>query len=375
MEFEFDEEQLKLIDGVARTVRGWTASPDEFFTLERWRECGALGLLGLSVPEELGGGGHSAVTTAALVESFASHHDDMGLVFAASAHLFACVMPIVEHGGSGLRERTVPKLVSGAWVGANAISESGAGSDVTALETTAVRDGDHYVLNGRKSFVSNGPVADQFCVYAMTDPAARHLGVSAFVVPRDAPGLTVGSPFGKLGLSGCPAGTVEFTDCRVPAANLIGVEGQGAAIFQSSMRWERSCLLAGYLGLLRRLVDRCVAHVRQRHQFGRALAANQSLVHRIVEMRTSLDVSRLLLYRACWEMDQGDSATLSVAMAKLTVSESVVAAANEAVQLFGGDGYRTEAGIERALRDAMPSRIFSGTSEIQRELIAKEMGL
>lgn len=375
MNFDFDERQQHLIDEVARTVAQWPARPDAFFSRARWRECGELGLLGLCAPEDLGGGGHDAVTTAALVEAFATHHDDMGLVFAAAAHLFACVMPIVEHGSPELCARVIPKLVSGEWIGANAISEDAAGSDVTALETTAVRDGDHYVLNGCKSFVSNGPVADQYCVYATTDPEFGHLGVTGFVVPRDTPGLKAGDPFGKLGLAGCPAGTVEFSDCRVPAANRLGVEGQGAAIFQSSMRWERSCLFAGYLGLLHRLVDRCTTHLTQRHQFGKPLSANQSLTHRVVEMRTRLDISRLLLYRACWEMDQGRPATLPVAMAKLVVSESAVAAANEAVQLFGGAGYRTEAGIERALRDAMPSRIFSGTSEIQRELIAKEIGL
>jgi alkylation response protein AidB-like acyl-CoA dehydrogenase len=373
--FEFDERQRKLIDEVARTVESWPTYPDSVFSSTLWRRCGELGLLGLCAPTEFGGSGHDAVTTAALMEAFAVHYDDMGLVFSTGAHLFACVMPIVEYGEAPLCSHTVPKLVSGEWVGANAISEEEAGSDVTALQTTAVRDGDDYVLNGRKNFVSNGPAADQFCVYAVTNPEFRQLGISGFVVSRDTPGLDVGPPFNKLGLSSCPASTLEFVDCRVPAANRLGREGQGAAIFQSSMRWERSCLFAGYLGLARRLLERCSAHVKQRRQFGAPLSANQTVAHRIVDMRTRLDTARLLLYRACWELDQGRPATLPVAMAKLVVSENVVATAIEAMQMFGGSGYRTEAGIERALRDALPSRIFSGTSDIQREVMAKELGL
>lgn len=375
MDFGWSDKQHTLIAELGEATEGWEPPADGFFTRERWRECGELGLLGLCVPEELGGHGYDALTTAALVEEFGRRCTDTGLVFAASAHLFACVMPIVEHGSAALRERLVPRLCSGEWIGANAITEPRAGSDVTALETTAEREDGHYVLNGWKSFVSNGPVADVVVSYALTDPEFRHLGISGFALTSDAPGLTVGPPFPKMGLASCPAGTIEFRDCRLPAGCLLGGEGQGAAIFQSSMRWERACLFAGYLGLMARLLEWAVEHVRTRRQFGAPLSANQAVSHGIAEMKLRLESSRLLLYKACWAMDHGEPAETDIALAKLAVGENVAWLADEVLRLFGGAGYQCEHGIERALRDALPARVFSGTSEIQRELIGRELGL
>jgi alkylation response protein AidB-like acyl-CoA dehydrogenase len=345
------------------------------FTRKQWRRCGELGLLGLSVPEQYGGQSMGVLDTARAAEAFGRGHPDMGLVFAAMAHLYACAMPIAEHGDETLRSRVLPGLASGEQIGANAITEEEAGTDVTALRTRAVRDGDAYVLDGTKTFVSNGPVADVFLVYAVTDPAMGHLGVSAFVAERDLPGMEPGPPFGKLGLHSCPAGTLRLNGCRVPAANLLGVEGQGAATFQSSMRWERSCLFAAYLGLMERLLEDCVRHARDRRQFDRPIGANQAVSHRIADMRLRLDASRLLLYRACWALDRGDPATLEVSLAKVAVSEAAVRTGLDGLQIFAGRGYREEEGVAAALRDALPSTIFSGTSEIHRELIAKELGL
>ncbi|MEU4525701.1 acyl-CoA dehydrogenase family protein [Amycolatopsis sp. NPDC024027] len=359
-------------------VRAETATwPDErpaALTGQQWRRCGDAGLLGYSVPADLGGTGHGFLDTARAMEAFGLGCADMGLVFASLAHLFACAMPIVEHGDERVRKRMVPLLASGEWVGANAITEQDAGSDVTALRATARADGDHYVLDGVKSFVSNAPEADVFVVYASTDPDFGHLGVTGFVVERDTPGLTV-EPFAKAVLATCPVGEVRLAGCRVPAHHVLGVPGQGAAIFQSSMRWERTCLFAAYLGQAGRLLERCVAHARERRQFGRAIGTNQAVSHGIARLRGRLEAARLLLWQACWRLDMGERASLAVAAAKLAVSEVAVDTAAFAMRVLGGTGVRTDTGVSHELLDAMAATTFSGTSEMQLEQMAKELGL
>lgn len=375
MDFEWTTEDRERYDDVFSQTREWPDPGFGFFTSEEWKLCAGLGLLGLSVPEEYGGRGHGFLSTAHAAEAFGRGAPDMGLVFAALAHLFACAMPIAEHGGEDLRQETLPRLCSGEWVGANAITEEGAGSDATRLETRAERAGGDYVLTGEKCFVSNGPAADIFVVYAVTQPDLGYLGVSAFAVERGTPGLTVGEPFAKLGLDRCPASTLRLDGCLVPAGHRLGGEGQGAAIFQDAMRWERTCLFAAYAGRLERLADLSAAHARTRVQFGRAIGSNQAVAHRLARMRVRLDTARLLLWRACWLLDRGEHARAEIAMAKLAVSEAAAESGMDAVRIFGGDGIRSDRGIERELRDAVPSLIFSGTSEMQLELIVRELGL
>ncbi|MEV0676152.1 acyl-CoA dehydrogenase family protein [Actinosynnema sp. NPDC050436] len=360
-------------DRVRAEAAGW---PDRTGASlrELWRRCGDAGLLGYSVPADLGGSGHGFLDTARVMEAFGRGCPDMGLVFASLAHLFACAMPIAEHGDERVRARVLPLLASGEWVGANAITEEDAGSDVTALRATARADGDHYVLDGVKSFVSNAPEADVFVVYASTDPGFGHLGVTGFVVRRDVPGLSV-RPFEKAVLGTCPAGEVRFEGCRVPASHVLGVPGQGAAIFQSSMRWERTCLFAAYLGQAGRLLERCVAHARQRRQFGRAIGRNQAVSHAIARLHGRVEAARLLLWRACWRLDRGERAGADVAGAKLAVSEAAVDVAAFAVRVLGGTGVRVGPGVAHELLDALAATTFSGTSEMQLEQVAKELGL
>ena len=248
MDFEWDEEERERYDEIYSRTRLWPAPGAGYFTSEEWKLCAGLGLLGLSIPKEYGGEGRGFLATAHAAEAFGRGASDMGLVFAALAHLFACGMPITEHGDEELRREMLPRLSSGEWVGANAITEEDAGSDATRLAARAVRTGGDYVLTGEKCFVSNGPVADVFVVYAATEPELGYLGVSAFVVERGTPGLIIGEPFGKLGLDRCPASTLRLDGCVVPARCRLGGEGQGAAIFQAAMRWERTCLFAAYVG-------------------------------------------------------------------------------------------------------------------------------
>lgn len=375
MVFDWADDRQDTYDHIRKQAGEWPAGDAELFTREEWVRCAELGLTGLCVPARYGGNGLGFVETACAAEAFGRGCSDMGLVFAVLAHAFACAMPIAEFGDEDLRAHVLPGLCSGELVGANAITEEVAGSDVTAVATRAERVSDDYVLTGSKSFVSNGPVADVFVVYAVSQPKLGHLGVSAFAVDRSTPGLTVGAPFPKLGVQRCPAATVTLDGCRVPGDRLLGQDGQGAAIFQASMRWERTCLFAAYLGQSDRLVHRCVERARQRRQFNRPIGSNQAVAHRIARMRLRLEAARLLLWRACVRLDRGARAGADVAMAKLAISENAVQTALDATQIFGGDGIRADVGIERELRDALPCTIFSGTSEMQLEQIAGEMGL
>jgi len=345
------------------------------FAIAAFRACGDFGLTGLSVPAEHGGMGLDALSTAHAIEAFGRGCWDMGLVFSVSAHLFACAMPIALHASDALKSQILPRLASGAWIGANAITESEAGSDAFALKTRAVRDGDSYVLDGAKSYVTNAPVADVILVYASTEPEHGFLGVSAFAVENGTPGLTVGEPFDKIGLATAPTATVYLEGCRVASRNLVGTPGNGGRIFASSMQWERACLFAAYLGMLERQLDDTIDYAKQRRQGKRRISQYQAISHRIVDMRLRLDTAKLLLYRACWTCDQGADADLEVCLAKIATSEAAIQSSLAAIQIHGGNGVVRDVGVERALRDAIPSTLFSGTSEVLRNLAAAKLGL
>ncbi|NRQ31667.1 acyl-CoA dehydrogenase family protein [Nonomuraea sp. NN258] len=341
-----------------------------------WLRAAALGLTGACLPAEHGGGGLGALDTALELEAYTMGGADTGLAFAVAAHLLACGVPVREHAGAQVRGELLRGLAAGDLIAANAMTEDGAGSDTGALATRARRDGEVYVLDGEKSFVSNAPVAGVFVTYAVTDPAAGFLGITAFAVPHDLPGVAVGPALPKMGLDGCHAARVRFTGCRVPARYRLGAEGSGAAVFRRSMAWERACLPAIYLGVMERQLDRCVGHAGRRRQFGRNIGGFQAVSHRLAGMKLRLESARLLLYRACWQLDQAsEAAGRAAALAKVAVSEAAVANALDAVQLFGAAGYLRDGGIEEHLRDAVPSTIFSGTTDMQKELIARGLGL
>ncbi|MFC4048755.1 acyl-CoA dehydrogenase family protein [Actinomadura syzygii] len=381
MDFGLSADQRRLYDGILADVtrdlpgaRRRESSADHFAP-DEWATAGRLGLTGLCLPAENGGRALGALDTALALEAFGRGCADTGLVFAVAAHLLACAVPVRDFGRAPVRDGMLGGLARGGLIAANAMTEEGAGSDVGRLATTAERDGGDYVLHGVKSFASNAPAADVFVTYAVTDPAAGFLGISAFAVPRELSGVVVGPPLRKMGLHGCPAGRVEFVRCRVPERYRLGEEGDGSAIFQHSMGWERACLFAAYVGLMDRQLRDCVQHARERRQFGHGIGEFQAVSHRLATMTQRLEGCRLLLYRACWLLDQGRDATTAAAVAKVSVSEASVANSLDAVQIFGGSGYLSPAGIEQQLRDSVPSTIFSGTSEIQREIIAKGAGL
>ncbi len=377
MNFDWTPFQVEHYERTLGFARAFLAPRERERPLSRdeWRKCGDFGLLGLCVPEEHGGLGLDTLTTARVIEALGRGCPDMGPLFAISAHLFAAVMPIAEYGTEDLKRSILPNLCSGLAIASNAITEGNAGSDVFSLSTRAASDGDSYVLEGTKSYATNGPDADFFVVYATTNPAHGYLGITGFLVERETPGLRVGRPLSTMGLKAAPACAVYMEGARVPATRRIGPEGGGGGAFQASMQWERSCLFAAYIGMMERQLEQCIAYASQRRQFGRAIGKNQAVSHRIVDMKLRLEAARGALYRACWLRDRGQPATAEVSMAKLLISEAARQSSLDAIQIHGSSGFASELGMEQALRDSVPSTIFSGTSEMQRDIIARELGL
>jgi len=379
MDFDFSPAQkaryADLVDGARALADRTGPAPDGTFDRDRWKALADLGVLGLSIPRDHGGSGLGAVDTAHALEAVGYGCPDTGLVFAASAHLLACAMPIVLHGTPVARERLLPRLADGSLVAGNAVTEPKHGSDVSIPDTRVVADSDGLRVTGVKSYVSNGPVADLYVVLGTADPALGFLGTVAVVVDRAQPGVRPGPAFAKMGLRSCLAGGVEFDGAHAPADQRLGASGAGHAVFQDSMRWERTCLFAGYVGMLRRQFELCRDFARERRQFGRPISANQAVSHRLVGMYARWHSARLALYKACWSLDRDATETTEIALAKIAVSEAAVASSLDALQIFGGAGYRSDTGVEEMLRDAVPTTVFSGTSEMQREMIARELQL
>jgi hypothetical protein len=345
------------------------------FSREAWKKCAEFGVMGLPIPEPYGGNGSDLMTTIAVMEGLGYGCRDHGLLFSINAHLWTNSIPILLYGSEEQKVRYLPGLCDGSLIGANGASEPEAGSDIFSMRTRCTRDGDHYVLNGAKMFVTNAPVADLIVAYATLDPSYGEMGICSFIVERDFPGVSVSRKIEKMGLRTSPMGEVVFEDCRVPARNLLGREGRGAPIFNCSMEWERSCILANCLGAMRRQIEDCVAHARQRKQFGRPIGKFQSVANRIVDMKLRLEAARPLVYRIGWLKQQGRNADMEAALAKLFVSEAYVQSCLDTIQVHGGYGFMTEYQFERELRDSVGGTLYSGTSEIQRNIIARGLGL
>lgn len=377
MNFEHDPEHKKLASDAYAFARATLKLRPDGGEIPRaqWKACADFGILGLPVPRDQGGLGLGALGTAVVLEELGRGADDLGFCFAMAAHMFACVCPVMDHGSDEQRRRYLPGLIDGSVIGANAITEAGAGTDAYALKTAAVRTATGYALTGTKSYVTNGPWADLFVVYGTVNPKHGFMGVSGFLIPRGTPGLTVGKGFEKMGLDGSSIGQLYLDGCEVTEAQRLGAEGGGAAIFTRSMLWERGCLFALYVGSTQALLDRTVAWAKERKQYKQSIGKFQAISHALADVKVRLEAARLLLYRACWAFDRGDDALLDISMSKLAISEGAVQAALAAIQIHGGMGYVTETGVERVLRDSVPSTIFSGTSEVHRNLIASRLGL
>jgi alkylation response protein AidB-like acyl-CoA dehydrogenase len=382
MDFELTDEQVTLrreiIDFARKELNSESSERDSQQTFPRdlWLMCGEMGFQGLPVPEEYGGAGCDALTTAIALEALGYGCTDGGLVFSVCAHLLACVVPIWKFGTEEQKQRYLPRLCSGELIGVNAMTEPGSGSDAFAMSTRAEAVASGYHLRGTKIFCSNVPGGDLAVVFAITDPErGYHGGVTAFLVETDSPGMMAGQKFEKMGLRTSPLGELVFDDVLVSSDTVLGGVGAGANIFAHSMDWERICLFASHVGTMERLIETSIKQARSRRQFGRPIGDFQAVSHRIADMKIRLEAARLLIYRAAWQLDRRKIASLDASMAKVFVSESFVKAAMDTVQIHGGSGYTKDYEVERVLRDAVGSTIYSGTSEIQRNIIARWLGL
>lgn len=381
MDFTLTPQQAELRDAVVEMARAELGRDmvardrEGRFDAAGWKHCAKAGLQGLTLPEQYGGRGADALSAAVAFEALGYGSRDNGLNFAIGAHLFGAAMPLAAFGTEEQKKRFLPGLCSGERIAALAMTEAEAGSDAYSLQASAARSGKGYVLNGRKLFVTNGPIADLVVVLATLDAQKKAHGVTAFIVEKGTPGLKLGAAVEKMGLRTAQMGAVDLENCALGEDSRLGREGGGLAFFQHAMEWERGLILAPALGAMQRTLEACRARARERRQFGRPLGAFQLVATKLVDMQLRLESARLLLCKAAALKAQGKSAAMEVAMAKLAASEAWVRAAEDAIQIHGGEGYLTEAQVERELRDALASKLYSGTSEVQRELIAHWMGV
>jgi alkylation response protein AidB-like acyl-CoA dehydrogenase len=381
MDFAWSDEQARLRESIADFAaaelnKGYAERESRGeFNREGWMKCAEMGVHGLPVPERYGGMGMDALTSMAVLESLGYGCKDNGLVFSINAHMWTLEIPLLNFGTDEQKKRYLPRLTTGELIGANAMSEPDSGSDAYSLSTTADKRDGRYVLNGSKVFVTNGPIADVFIVYATVDRSKGPNGVTAFLVEKDFSGLSVGAHTQKMGLKTSPMCELYFDDCEVPEENRLGREGAGKNLFTDSMTWERSCILASAVGTMERILETCIRYANDRRQFGQPIGKFQLIASKIVDMKMRLETSRALLYKAGWMRSHGKSIFLEAAMAKLQISESWVQTAQDAIQIHGGYGYTAEYEMERELRDAVSSKLYSGTSEIQRLIIAPLLGL
>ena len=381
MDFSWSEQQLEFkqaattfareelnADVVEREMRGE-------FSRENWLKCAKFGVQGLPFAEKYGGGEADILTTLLTMEGLGLGCKDSGLIFSLNAQMWSVQMPIATFGTDEQKDRYLPALCAGTVIGAHGMSEPDSGSDAYSLRTRADVVPGGYVLNGVKTLVTNAPVADLAVVFATVDRSKKMWGVTGFVVDVGTPGFSLGSHFAKMGLRTSPIGELVFTDCFVPESCRLGPVGAGASIFADSMEWERSCILAAQIGAMERQLGAAVEYARDRKQFGQRIGKFQSVANRIVDMKVRLETGRLLLYNVAWKRSRGKSAVMEAAIAKLYLSEIFVQSSLDAIRTHGGYGYTTECGVERDLRDAVGGTLYSGTSDIQRNIIARFLGL
>jgi len=380
MDFSFTEEQKSFKESVIKFAKQELNTgvlerekKAEFFW-HGWKKCAAFGILGLPIPKKYNGLEQDIVTCLLVMQGLGYACQDSGLLFAINSHMWTCAIPILTFGTDKQKEKYLPSLCKGTLIGGHGMTEPDSGSDAYSLMTKAVRNGDKYILNGTKMFVSNAPIADILLVFANTDKSKGFAGISAFIVEKDFPGFSVGKPLDKMGLKTSPTGEVILEDCEVPIENRLGKEGAGIAIFNSEMEWERCCLFACHLGAMERQLEACIKYAKDRRQFGKPIGKFQSVSNKIADMMVRIELSRLILYKVAWMKAQGKKAPIESAIAKLFISESYVDSSLDAIQIHGGYGYMTEFGIEKDLRDSVAGKIYSGTSEIQRNIIASWLG-
>ena len=345
------------------------------FALDLWRKCGEFGVLAWCMPKQYGGAGLDVLSTVRMLEGVGYGCRDNALTLGLNGQIWTVQEPLLQFGSEQLKQRYLPRLCCGELLAADAITEVDSGSDAFSLKTRAKKVDAGYLLNGRKSYIGLAPVAGISLVFANTNPDAKQWGVSAFIVESGFEGYRATQARQKMGLRTSPLGDIVFENCFVPEENRLGEEGAGFSIFNQSANWERSFIFASHVGAMARQLDECVQYARQRKQFGKAIVEFQSVSNRLANMKLRLETSQLLLYKLAWLKERGDQATLEAAMAKLHLGEAFAANSMDAMRIHGARGYLSEYEIERDLRDALGGVIYAGTSDIQRNIITRLLGL
>lgn len=380
MEFGWSNEQLALrseaVEFSQKTLNSFEheGNGEPSFRREQWQRAADFGVQGSFVKRGLGGQGRDVLTTILMLEGIGYGCRDNGFTLGLNGHMWAVMEPILRFGDEAQVERYIPGMCNGDLIGAHGMTEADSGSDAFSLSTSAKRVDGGYVLDGRKAFIGLAPVCDLALVFASTDPERRRWGLSAFIVEASFDGFEAGPVQHKMGVNGSPLGEIVLTECFVPESNRLGPEGAGASIFNHSMEWERSFIFTSHVGAMERQLDEAIAYVGKRRVFGQRIGDFQSVSNRIADMKLRLETAKLLMYRCAWLKNTDEAIALDAALTKLHVSESFVESSVDAIRVHGGVGYLSEHGVERDLRDAMGGVIYSGTSDIQRQLIAKLLG-
>lgn len=347
------------------------------FPNELWKKCAQFGIQGLAATKAYGGQKEEIDLMRALLamEGFGYGCVDNGLAFGLNAQMWTVQIPILEFGTKEQKKRFLQPLVNGEKIASHALTEPDAGSDIFNMELTARKEGDTYILNGKKHLITFAPIADVALVFAKTNPKLGKWGVSAFLIEKGTKGFEASAVKNKMGLRTIPIGDFNFDNCRIPLENRLGGEGAGFSIMNHSLEYDRCCILASQLGAMERQLEETIDFVKERKQFGQAVGKFQSVSNRVADMKLRLETSRLLLYKVAWLKQEGKSAMIEAAMLKLHLGESFVASSMDALRNRGGRGYLTEFGVERDVRDAIGSVLYAGTSDIQRNIIARLLGL